>query len=237
MRKRIIVFDMDGTLGYFAQISIFIKGFENYAGFELSQPHFNAMFDLYKEYLRPDLCSIFEYIIQKKEDGEIDRLCIYTNNQGPKSWVDRIRRYLEYKCHGLHFDNVIKAFKINGEVISPERTTGSKTYEDLVKCTRLPRDTHVCFIDDKTHKYMEHENVYYIKVKPYEHVLKPGEIIDRYIKSKMLPVENYSDFRKYMIMFFSNHNMRHKNKSDEDIKIDKIVTKQILKLIRQFEGF
>tara|TARA_E500000331_G_scaffold357580_2_gene419822 strand:+ start:1607 stop:2314 length:708 start_codon:yes stop_codon:yes gene_type:complete len=232
--SRIVVFDLDGTLGYFSQLSMLFKSIEIFLNKKLTQSTFNSIINLYKECLRPDICDIFNYLTKQKELGKIDRICIYTNNQGPKLWTTRIKRYLETICPGLVFDNVICAFMVNGEIIEKMRTTNSKTYDDLVKCTRMPKDTQVCFIDDQKHKYMDNENVYYIHVKPYVCSLTIEDLFGRFLNSSIIKFDK-NLFVKYLnTMFLKNINYEHVIKKQEEKAIDVIATKQMLKLIREF---
>ena len=77
MKKRIVVFDMDGTLGYFSQLSILFKSIENYINKQLSQNQFDSIMNLYKkECLRPEICNIFKYLVTQKSMGKIDKICI-----------------------------------------------------------------------------------------------------------------------------------------------------------------
>lgn len=232
--KRIVVFDLDGTIGYFSQLSMLIKGIEKIINQELPQNYFNMILDMNKEYLRPDICGIFKYLMNKKEIGEIDRICIYTNNNGPKSWTYKIKNYLEYYCEGLIFDNIICAFTNNGEIIEKLRTTNQKTYEDLVNCTRLPNNTQVCFIDDKKHQYMEHDNVYYIHVKPYIYSISPNILVERLISSNIFKINNKYSFKSNLLNSFLIGNYKYSKKNEKEYEIDKIISKQILKLIREF---
>uniref|UniRef100_A0A6C0BTX8 FCP1 homology domain-containing protein n=1 Tax=viral metagenome TaxID=1070528 RepID=A0A6C0BTX8_9ZZZZ len=234
MSKRIVVFDMDGTLGYFSQLSILFKSIEMFLNKRISQKCFNEIMNLYNECLRPDICEIFSYLIEQREHGKIDRICIYTNNKGPKLWTSRIKRYFEEICPGLVFDNVICAFTVNGEIIEEMRTTNNKTYNDLVKCTKMPKDTQVCFIDDQIHKYMEHENVYYIHVKPYVYSLTLNELFGRFIHSSILKYDKPLFINYLNAMFLKKIKYNHEKKEREEIDIDKIASKQMLKLISEF---
>ena len=230
MKKRIVVFDMDGTLGYFSQLSILIKIIET----EYGRCSLNEEVNLYrKECLRPEICSIFKYLTSQRNIGKIDKICIYTNNQGPKSWTTRIKGYLENICPGLLFDNVICAFMVNGDIIDKMRTTNYKTYDDLIRCTKLPNDTQVCFIDDMKHKYMEHENVYYIHVKPYVYSLSLNELFGRFIEKSKI-VNDKNKFIDFVNVSLKNINYDHKVKKEEEKEIDKIASKKMLDLIIDF---
>ena len=79
---------------------------------------------------------------------------IYTNNNGPKEWAASICRYYENRIGEPLFDRIIGAFMIGDEVIEPNRTTSQKTHEDLLRCTELPAETEICFIDDRMHTHM-----------------------------------------------------------------------------------
>ena len=84
---------------------------------------------------------------------------IYTNNQGPKEWAEQLRNYFEDIIGECVFDRIIAAFKINGKIIEPWRTSHEKSVDDLISCTQISPDTQICFIDDQHHPRMEHENV------------------------------------------------------------------------------
>ena len=234
MTKRIVVFDMDGTLGYFSQLSILFKSIEIFLNKKLTQSNFNSIMKLYDDCLRPDICGIFNYLTRQKELGKIDKICIYTNNQGPKLWTTRIKNYLQTRCNGLIFDNVICAFMVNGEIIEKMRTTNSKTYDDLVKCTKMPRDTQVCFIDDQKHRYIDHENVYYIHVKPYVYSLSLNELFSRFLNSSIIRFDKTLFVNYLNAIFLRNINYEHESKRQDEKDIDIIASKQMLKLIRDF---
>lgn len=71
-----IVFDLDETIGSFADLNTLWLGLqqihEPISAAEL-QPYFNDILDLYPEFLRYGILSIFEYLITKKKQGEIGR--------------------------------------------------------------------------------------------------------------------------------------------------------------------
>jgi hypothetical protein len=234
MTKRIVVFDMDGTLGYFSQLSLLFKSIEKFFNKKITQSSFNSIMNLYKECLRPDICEIFSYLTSQKALGKIDKICIYTNNRGPKLWTTRIKKYLETICDGLMFDNVICAFTVNGEVIEKMRTTNSKTYNDLVKCTKMPKDTQVCFIDDQKHKYMDHENVYYIHVMPYVYSLSLDDLFLRFVNSSILNFDKGLYVKYVNSIFLKNVTYKHTAKMNDEKAIDVIATKQMLNLIKEF---
>jgi hypothetical protein len=134
--QRIVVFDMDETLGYFVEFGIFWDSIiaymkSNNQEDKMSQEYFNKIFDLYPEFVRPNVISLLNYLKYKKNSKQCNGVMIYTNNQGPKEWVNFIKEYFEYKIHTKLFEQIICAFKVNGKQVEICRTTHDKTYKDF----------------------------------------------------------------------------------------------------------
>ena len=84
------VFDLDKTIGYFTQISMFIDGIEEFIERKLKRKEFFKLLDLYPEIFRPEIFSTFNYLLRLKKNNKCVKILIYTNNIGPKSWVHDI---------------------------------------------------------------------------------------------------------------------------------------------------
>ena len=165
---RVVVFDLDETLGHFVELGVFCDVIEKYNKSKLTYTEFYAIMDLFPTFLRPNLINILKYLKQEMKRGNLHKVYIYTNNQGPKEWAERIKNYLEKKINYKLFDSIIGAHTINGrKVENSPRSTNDKTVNDLFSITKLPNNTEVCFIDDLYHENMVSDNVYYIHVKPY----------------------------------------------------------------------
>jgi hypothetical protein len=195
------VFDVDETLGYFSQFGAFIDALNNhYNDFSrVMFDNFNELLDLYPEFIRPNMIEILKYISEKKSEGACKGIIIYTNNQGPRSWVENISKYFDYKVGTQVFDQIIAAFKVNGKIVQEGRTTQNKTYEDLVRIAHIPKTSEICFVDDLNHPGMRHQNVLYINVKPYVETLPTSTIIKRYLESalgKNILPQNREKFNK-----------------------------------------
>jgi len=237
MINKVVVFDMDETLGCFQQLSVFYDALCKYfkgSSKILTQNEFNKLLDLYPEYLRPLIMDICKYIYNKKKKGDYKKVCIYTNNQGPKSWTTQISKYFDYKLKisDSLFDKCICAFMVEEKRIELFRTSHEKNYDDLVKCARLPKNTQVCFIDDVHHEQMIHENVYYIYIKPYHYYFSNSEIIDRYLKNPIFPVKDEEHFKKFMKSYISQYYFKKKTKQEHEL--DEVVTKQIYNCLKEF---
>ena len=155
---------------------------------------------------------------------------IYTNNQGSKEWVNNIIKYFENEINYTVFDQIISAFKQNGKLLEICRTTNSKTYKDLIKCTKIPKNTEICFIDDNFYPEMTNDNIYYIIIKHYSYNLKIETMIERLINSKILNdfIIDINEFQDNMITNYKKYNYMFILKTNEEYEIDKILGRQIM---------
>jgi hypothetical protein len=233
---KIVVFDLDETLGYFIEIGIFWELLNK--KYKLTQENFNELLDLYPEFLRPNIINILNFLKQKKESKCCNKMMIYTNNQGPEKWAHQIINYFESKVKYKLFDQIISAFKINGKQIEICRTTHDKTHGDLIKCTKIPLNTEICFLDDNYYSEMVNENVYYINVKPYLYDLQFDEIILRFLNSELgkllIKKDEKDNFKNVFINEFNKYKFNYKNKNADDYDIDKILSRQILTHLHEF---
>ena len=229
--NRVIIFDLDETLGYFVELGIFIDCLEEYYNKKIENKEFFKILDLYPEFIRPYMLSILKYISIKKEEKKCYKVMIYTNNQGEKSWVENIKNYFEYKLNNKLFDKIIAAFKVDGKRIELNRTSHNKSVDDLFRCVKLPKNIKICFIDDQYHEQMVDDQVFYIKVEPYLYPIDFNEMIKRYVNSHGLIDEN---FIKEMNNLYKKYNYKVINKDEEEYKIDKIVSKKLFSHIKNF---
>lgn len=187
--NNVVVFDMDETLGHFSQLGIIVDGIEKVIKKKLNQTEFNNLLDIFYLYLRPDIIKILNYLKNKKEKNKLDKVIIFTNNQGPKDWTNKIKNYFNYKLKYNLFDQIIGAYRINGKEVERLRTSHNKRYNDLLKIAKLSDKTRICFIDDLYHFEMENKNLFYINIYPYEYEYTITNILD--ILDKKLKIDNY----------------------------------------------
>ena len=90
---KVVVFDLDETLGYFVQLGIFCDIIEDYNKKKLTSNEFNEIMNIFPEFLRPNILKILSYIKLKKQRGDCNKVIIYTNNQGPKEWTQLIKQF------------------------------------------------------------------------------------------------------------------------------------------------
>jgi len=238
---KIVVFDLDETLGYFVEYGMFWDCLNRYLlkdNYKLTQNDFNELLDLFPEFLRPNIINILNYLKNKKQSKCCHKMMIYTNNQGPKKWAHQIMTYFEEKINFKLFDQIICAFKIDGKKIEVGRTTHDKTHDDLIKCTQIPINAEICFIDDNYYPEMTNKNVYYINIKPYLHDLSFEEILMRFITSqlgeKLIKEEEKSEFTISMMSDLKKYNFDYVEKNKDENDIDNILSKQILIHLHKF---
>lgn len=238
---KIVVFDLDETLGYFTELGIFWDCLKNYIKIKnndihLSQSDFNDILDLFPEFIRPNIINILTYLKNKKTSKFCHKIMIYTNNQGPKEWAHNIMSYFENKIKYKLFDRIIAAFKVNGKHVEICRTTHDKTHNDFIKCTKLPLNAEICFLDDTIHSEMIKDNIYYINLKPYYYDLNFNEMIIKFKNSdcgKTL-ITNGHDFEIIMNNEFKKYNYTCLEKNEKEYEIDKILGKQIMNHLHIF---
>jgi len=173
------------------------------------------------------------------ESNQLKGAMIYTNNQGPQIWVRFIKNYFESKIHYPLFIHIIAAFKVNGKIVEVCRSCNMKTLDDLFHCTKLPRNTQICYLDDIYYPEMNNENVYYIQIKPYIHDLSFEVIVQRFISSEygktfFATKDEKTAFVNYINNYMFQFQFLYIKKSKEEYEIDKIVTKKTMIHLQTF---
>lgn len=233
VKKKVVVFDLDETLGYFGQFGRFCNLLDDfYKNSNKSYSIFNELMDLYPEFTRPNIINILKYLLQKKKENKCQAVMIYTNNTGERKWAEHIKGYFEHKLQSKIFEQIIAAFKINGKIVEINRTSHDKSVDDFIRCTKLPSDIEICFIDDLFHPKMSTDNVYYIHVKEYKHILPSIEMVRRFLNSPLsTDIKNKDEFMK-ISLFNLKYDVVEKNKHEQEIDI--IVSKKMLEHIKDF---
>jgi hypothetical protein len=237
--SKIVVFDLDETLGYFVEFGMFWDALKNFINQQklsetIDQNLFNKVLELYPEFLRPNIINILNYLKQKKKTKNCNKLMIYTNNQGPEEWAKQIQSYFETKIKYNLFDQIIKAFKIKGKQVELCRTSHTKKHTDLIRCTKIPETTDICFLDDAYHDGMVNDKVYYINLKPYIHDLPFDLMIERFIKSGIINILVEDNFKTDMLQFMNLYKHEYVEKTKDAQNVDKILSKKILHHLQIF---
>lgn len=237
---KIVVFDLDETLGYFTQYGIFWDSLTNYLKIKnatpLSQSDFDDILDLFPDFLRPNIINILTYLKNKKKTNCCSKMMIYTNNTGPREWARHIIRYFEGKINYKLVDQIIAAFKINGKRVEICRTTQNKTHNDLIKCTKIPADAEICFMDDSFYPEMANDNIYYINVKPYYYDYTFEEMLLKFKESVVGKriIKNDEKFDEIMLEHIKLFKYIVVEKNEKEYEVDKVLGKHIISHLQTF---
>ena len=202
---KVIVFDLDDTMGHFEEISLFLNGLQTIIGrARIPDKYIFKLLDIWPKFLRPGIMEIFEILKTEKRRNSCVKVVIYTNNMGPRSWTLLIKRYIEKKLRYKLFDKVITAYRPHET--SNKRTTHSKTYSDLLRATNYGRDAQFVFLDDQSHPFMMHSKIKYIHVYPYNYGIPFNQMINSFLNSKyggIIPKSEHSKFKSYMYQYLT----------------------------------
>ena len=235
--KKVVVFDLDDTIGHFEEVAMFLSGLQFIVGKEIKEKFLFKLLDLWPHFLRPGIISILNIIKkQKKKDTHL-KVVIYTNNMGPRSWTLLIKRYLEKKIKYRLFYKSITAYDPRSQ--SNCRTTHEKTHKDFLRCSTLPAHTQILFLDDQIHPRMHHPNITYLHLHPYNYGIPYHTMINSFLKSKIgkiIPSNEHAKFRYYMYNFLNSGKGVHKYiiKRTKVSKIDWAQTRMIKHKLKQF---
>ena len=232
--KRIVVFDLDETLGCFTELSIFWGALCNVLGISYTNnKEFVKVMKAFPEFLRPKIIEILKYVVSMRRKGNCSKIMIYTNNQGPRNWVEMIANYFSNELGEEVFDKIIAAFKVRNNRVEMGRTTNNKTITDLIRCADIPKNTEICFIDDQYHTLMIDERVYYINVKPYFYSMDFNTMAKRYY-DLYNPKMSRSTFIKHVVEIMNKTNYTSFIKPMAEIDIDLVISKGVLLHLERF---
>lgn len=251
---RVIVFDLDETLGHFVELGIFCDIIEKYKKSKLTTVEFNNIMDMFPVFLRTDILQILSYLKEKKKQGILNKVYIYTNNNGPKEWAEKIKNYLEKKINYKLFDKIIGAYKVNGKIMEAGRTTHNKTVDDFLSITKLPEHAKICFLDDIYHEEMDSNNVYYLHVKPYHATIPFHIMAEKYYNNTNSNINSNANsntnsntnsnkiidktaFIKFVVNNMSKYNIdisKNQNQNQNEKEVNKEVSKEILNSLKNF---
>ena len=232
--RRIVVFDLDETIGSFVEIGMFWDALRSVTGIEQDNVQmFYKVMDAFPEFLRPDIIRILEYVVDMRRKGKCWKIMIYTNNQGPRSWAQMIASYLSHKIGENVFDQIIAAFKVRGQRVEIGRTSHDKSVGDLMRCTNVPADTKICFIDDQYHSLMDDERVYYINAKPYSYSMQYAEMANKFHALDNMGMDR-DEFAARIVRVMQRYHYTVFNKPPEEVRVDEVVSKGMLLHIEKF---
>lgn len=247
---KFIIFDLDETLGYFKQLYYIFSVLKKInASFNISQPIFNRVVDLYPEFLRPNILEILLYLKQQKQFNRNTYLIIYTNNTHP-NWTRYIQSYIEYKLapplqeekeeaeeavssssSSSLFDKIIHAQKHDAC-----RQHQRKNLDDLFRCIDYSSNSPICYIDNEFHPGMKSRQTHYCKLSGYVHNLSITVVADR-LKTSGLLEEIIPGIHDTIFTNIYRHyceNKYTKSLSDAEYRYEVRMSQELMVKIRNF---
>ena len=100
--------------------------------------------------------------------------------------------FIHHKINYHLFDHIIT-------LEDSRRRSRNKEYSDLVHCIPHIENGRLCFIDDRKHRLMLHENVDYIKCEKYTCELKIDKIMDILKKYPLNHIHIYEELKRYRL--------------------------------------
>ena len=202
MEKKIIIFDMDETIGSFKFASVYyniLLDIKKFSKKEKKEIYFKIL-DNYPNIFRKNIFKIFNFLKKYKNEKKYD-VVLYTNNNGDRGYTLNIVDYIHNKLDFKLFDKIITQFGTN----TIKREASYKTYRDFIKIYN--KNVKVIFFDDYNHMGMNHQNVQYVLLKIYNYSINYSNYINFFQKiNKKYNYLNEKELRKYKLFLkeFSN---------------------------------
>lgn len=193
--------------------------------------------DVFPKFLRPNIVKVLKYVLEQKRIGNCSKVLIYTNNQGPRSWAQMIAAYLDTKTGQKTFDQIVAAFQVDGKIVETCRTSQSKRVEDLIRCTGIPSDTQICFLDDQYHSMMVDNDVYYILLEPYSFSMPLRDMAERYyakVESRSGEGSTKYVFVDSIVRYMKRYHFQVREKDKLEERADKAWSKVIIAHVEAF---
>ena len=236
--KKVIIFDLDETIGSFTQLYKFWYLINLFFNKNIDNKYFYSILDNNILFLRPNMINIFNNIKQKKINNLCSNVIIYTNNNGDFFWVELIKDYINNKIQYNVIDKIIRAYKIDNQPCETCRTTYEKTLADFLKCSELPKNTKICFFDDRIHEHMIHDNVLYMNLTPYDYYIKYSELCKKFYNNNKFFFEEhnktYKQFYDHIKKNTDESYIKKNLKTSVETNIEKMVSRHIMRVINKF---
>jgi len=232
-KYKIIIFDLDNTIGHFEEIGMFLDCLKEMYKSEISNNYVINLLDLWPKVFRYKIFDIFKTILKLKNKNKNIKVIIYTNNMGERGWTINIKKYIEKKIKNKIFDKVITAnSKYN------LRTSDDKIFNDVIRCLKYKNNNNkFIFFDDQYYPLMENKNLEYTLVEPYIYTLKCDYMIESFLESKYNTFakskEEKNKFKNKMSYLLNSYEKKPK-KRFKVVKVDKANYKKINKSLNKF---
>lgn len=160
--NKCVVFDLDETIGHFAQLYKIAKTFEEIFKYKFEKIHIISLYKYFYNIFRPGIFTLLAYVKFLKDKYKI-QIILYTNTIMDDIWIHSFLDYT-YDMVQLKFNTIIN---LNSKC----RSSIKKTLPDLYNCNKLLNNmSSIMIIDNKKHKYLLGKHIKYILIKNYYYI-------------------------------------------------------------------
>ena len=171
--NRIILMDLDETIGSFKDINLVYHYVKRYM-------NLHELLNIFKkEVFRPHMFDIFEMIANLKRMNEVDKVILYTNNNGGHVWPSKIVQYIHKNIPDVFDDIIYGLFVVRGNIPDTRRKYYHKHMEDVRRILQVHPGTTFLFFDDMDYQHMHTNDVEYILLNPYYCQLTSGLVLEK----------------------------------------------------------
>lgn len=232
---KIIIFDLDETIGFFGEIYTFFCAIKHYFSVYSNTEYkdedvIGYLIDIFPELLRPGILNILRKLSRHKiNNHSLFYIYIYTSNKLHETWANNIKKYLNNKTRCNIFHEVV----FNGTP-KKNKLVHNKSIEDFSKQSKIETNNDFCFIDNNYHPYMIKPNIHYIHLNNYICYISVNQLIQRtlvsttigkYISYKTIFIKEIKTYYKNL---FSKRVLNYLNsdrrKPKDEISLDKQIS-------------
>jgi len=233
--RRIILIDMDETLGTFTEIGTFLTALLDLCPrLDYNTEFFKAM-NLFTGFHRPRIVQILKHMTILRTSENVSKIVLYTNNQGSNEWVRLIASYFDTQVGCRVFDDIIFSYMINGNINDHRRTTHDKVLCDVYNCINIYSPTKFLFIDDQLHNGMVHKDVTYLRVEPYVYYMEYSRMATLYHNTYVLDDMNQEEFVTAIVFLMSRYgyvNISNNRPHSKYVRLSNKIMNQLISFSR-----
>lgn len=233
--RKIILIDMDETLGTFTEISVFLGALTDLCqGLDYTTEFFKAM-EVFTCFQRPRIIDLLKYMVNLRKMNTISDIVLYTNNQGSNEWVKLIAYFFDTKVGSRVFDDIIFSYIIGNTINDSRRTTQDKVLPDVRRALNINSPTRFLFIDDQLHNGMLSQDVTYLRIEPYIYHMNFSHMAKLYHDTYIIDGINIEEFVTSMIFLMSRrrYSVWDNNRShDKYLRLSNKIMEQIVSFSR-----
>ena len=152
---KLVVFDMDETIGAFTALSKEMLELTQYRMHNYAM--FKHLLELNPFFVRPGMLHILHMMVACRKLMKDVKLVLYTNNPSAP-WIQFVVEYLESQ---------VRHKPLFCKIIDGNRPSLDKCVADVLKATKAPKKSRIFFIDDQMHRNMVSTQVFYYQIPIY----------------------------------------------------------------------